>query len=106
VLVLNNVYVTGDVVRAARLRRESYLVTMRRTGDADPLKDLPLETFDSARFLEEVDGSNCENVIGFVPLPVGLVGPLLLDGKQVIIETRNYHMIGLYFTIQEWIRVP
>ena len=52
-----------------------YIEFMYNLGN---LNDLPLYTFDPRRFLDSVHGVNCENVVGFVAIPVGLVGPLPL----------------------------
>ena len=41
---------------------------------------LPAEHFD----YDQIYGVNCENVVGYVPLPVGVCGPLLVDGKEVL----------------------
>ena len=72
----------GDAVRAVRLRR-LYIEASGAAAD-QPSKDLgglPVGDIDPAAFYQSVLGTNCENVIGFVPLPVGIFGPLLLDGK-------------------------
>ncbi|CAD6246005.1 unnamed protein product [Miscanthus lutarioriparius] len=63
----------GDCRRAAGIRREA---VQRITGrDID---GLPLDGFDYASIL----GQCCELPVGYVQLPVGIAGPLLLDGQR------------------------
>ena len=39
-------------------------------------------TLDAAAFYGQVDGACAEMVVGYVPLPVGVAGPLLLNGSS------------------------
>ena len=41
----------------------------------------PVLPFTDVSF-SQVVGACCENVIGYMPLPVGVAGPLLLDGQN------------------------
>ena len=63
----------GDCERAVRLRR-SWLEST--TGVAPTT--LPYQHFD----YESVLGACAEMVVGYVPLPVGVAGPLLLNGRE------------------------
>ncbi|PWZ21178.1 3-hydroxy-3-methylglutaryl-coenzyme A reductase 1 [Zea mays] len=63
----------GDCRRAASLRREAL---RRMTGRG--VDGLPLDGMDYQAIL----GQCCEMPVGYVQLPVGVAGPLLLDGKQ------------------------
>ncbi|KAL2522149.1 hydroxy methylglutaryl CoA reductase 1 [Forsythia ovata] len=63
----------GDCKRAASIRREAL---QRITGKS--LEGLPLEGFD----YESILGQCCEMPVGYVQIPVGVVGPLLLNGTE------------------------
>ncbi|KAK7360372.1 hypothetical protein VNO77_02361 [Canavalia gladiata] len=63
----------GECRRAAAIRRE---VVQRITGRS--LEGLPVEGFD----YESILGQCCEMPIGYVQIPVGVAGPLLLDGSE------------------------
>ncbi|CAI0394297.1 unnamed protein product [Linum tenue] len=63
----------GDCKRAASIRRESL---QRITGRS--LSGLPLEGFD----YDSILGQCCEMPVGYVQIPVGIAGPLLLDGGE------------------------
>ncbi|XP_031094763.1 3-hydroxy-3-methylglutaryl-coenzyme A reductase-like [Ipomoea triloba] len=63
----------GDCKRAAAIRREAL---ERITGKS--LDGLPLENFD----YESILGQCCEMPVGYVQIPVGIAGPLLLDGEE------------------------
>lgn len=69
----------GDLERAVRIRR----AYVSRTSISKTLEhsELPLENYDYSRVM----GACCESVIGYMPLPVGIAGPLLIDGIQVFI---------------------
>ena len=63
----------GDCRRAAAIRREAL---ERTTGRC--LAGLPFDGFD----YESILGQCCELPVGYVQIPVGIAGPLLLDGRQ------------------------
>ncbi|PPS19160.1 hypothetical protein GOBAR_AA01470 [Gossypium barbadense] len=63
----------GDCKRAAAIRREAL---QRITGKS--LSGLPLDGFD----YESILGQCCEMPVGYVQIPVGIAGPLLLNGRE------------------------
>lgn len=65
----------GDTTRAVVVRRKA----ISKLSDC-PIIDsdkLPYKHYDYDR----VFGACCENVIGFIPIPLGVAGPLIIDGK-------------------------
>ncbi|CAI9261037.1 unnamed protein product [Lactuca saligna] len=63
----------GDCNRAVFIRR---VALERITGKS--LEGLPLDGFD----YESILGQCCEMPVGYVQIPVGIAGPLLLDGME------------------------
>ncbi|XP_046751611.1 3-hydroxy-3-methylglutaryl-coenzyme A reductase [Diprion similis] len=66
----------GDMERGVNLRRT---IVGRAGKFLDHLLDLPYKNYDYSKVL----GSCCENVIGYIPIPVGIAGPLLVDGELI-----------------------
>jgi hydroxymethylglutaryl-CoA reductase (NADPH) len=65
---------TGDHARAVRLRRQ---LMVNQHPKLAGMEALPLDNYD----YEVVHGKCCESVVGHLTIPVGLVGPLTLDGE-------------------------
>eukprot|EP00252_Welwitschia_mirabilis_P014939 TRINITY_DN33019_c0_g1_i1.p1 TRINITY_DN33019_c0_g1~~TRINITY_DN33019_c0_g1_i1.p1 ORF type:complete len:546 (+),score=64.91 TRINITY_DN33019_c0_g1_i1:115-1752(+) len=66
----------GDCKRAAIVRRKAVERMTRRS-----LEGLPVEGFDYDKIL----GQCCELPVGFVHVPVGVAGPLLIDDKEIFV---------------------
>ncbi|KAJ8124571.1 hypothetical protein O1611_g9069 [Lasiodiplodia mahajangana] len=72
-----------DCTRAVKVRR-SIISRTRATADTTSLLEtskLPYQNYN----WDQVLGACCENVIGFMPLPVGVAGPLVIDGQSYFI---------------------
>lgn len=80
----------GDAYRAVHLRRLYTASCLERTEGAArtaatparSMSAIPLASFDTPAFYASILNTNCEAVIGYVPYPLGIVGPLLVDGKE------------------------
>ncbi|PFH62203.1 hypothetical protein XA68_14610 [Ophiocordyceps unilateralis] len=72
-----------DRSRAVKIRRiaASQICEANGTAVAESLSKLPYENYDWNRIF----GACCENVIGYIPLPVGIAGPLTVDNKSYLV---------------------
>ncbi|XP_069021213.1 3-hydroxy-3-methylglutaryl-coenzyme A reductase-like isoform X2 [Embiotoca jacksoni] len=61
--------------RGVAIRRD---LLSPKLPDPSALACLPYRDYDYSKVM----GTCCENVIGYMPVPVGVAGPLLLDNKQ------------------------
>jgi len=69
----------GDLERAVKIRRKM----LERKANLSPsvLSNLPYTNY----AYEKVAGQCCENVLGYVPLPVGIVGPLKINDQNFFV---------------------
>lgn len=63
-----------DTTRAVAIRRQA--ISILSDSPVLATERLPYKNYDYDR----VFGACCENVIGYMPLPVGVIGPLVIDG--------------------------
>lgn len=66
----------GDYERAVVLRRMLYENILQQKLDL-----IPYTGYD----YNKVFGANCEIVIGYVPIPVGVVGPITINGEPIYV---------------------
>jgi len=67
--------VLGDLERAVFIRRA--LISRASSTQTLEHSDVPMAHYDYSRVL----GACCENVIGYMPIPLGIAGPLKIDGQ-------------------------
>lgn len=70
-----------DSERGVKIRREILAARMGFKSANDLLSSLSYKSYDYSKVLNAC----CENVLGFVEIPVGYAGPLILDGKKVFV---------------------
>lgn len=66
----------GDYERAVKIRRRLYESILDKKMDL-----IPYTGYD----YNKVFGANCEIVIGYVPLPLGVVGPMVMNGESLYV---------------------
>jgi hydroxymethylglutaryl-CoA reductase (NADPH) len=69
--------VLGDLERAVSIRRA--LVSRASITQTLETSLLPLHNY----HYDKVMGACCENVIGYMPIPVGIAGPMNIDGDMI-----------------------
>lgn len=66
----------GDFERAVGVRRSLYEHLLEKKLDLIPYHGYNYE---------KVFGANCEIVVGYIPIPVGIVGPLVINGEPIYV---------------------
>ncbi|XP_076369785.1 3-hydroxy-3-methylglutaryl-coenzyme A reductase-like isoform X3 [Tachypleus tridentatus] len=82
-LLLENEYIAAYKLESLLDNPERGVAIRRRfvtkvSNCYDQLRSLPYKNYDYSLVM----GACCENVVGYMPIPVGVAGPLVLDGKH------------------------
>ncbi|KAL5396187.1 hypothetical protein PMIN02_003442 [Paraphaeosphaeria minitans] len=70
----------GDKTRAVKVRR-GLVSRTHATRETSTLLERSLLPYKDYNY-ELVHGACCENVVGYLPLPVGVAGPIMVDGQN------------------------
>ncbi|KAF7450610.1 3-hydroxy-3-methylglutaryl coenzyme A reductase [Pyrenophora tritici-repentis] len=70
----------GDKTRAVKIRR-GLVSRTHATRETSTLLERSLLPYKDYNY-DLVHGACCENVVGYLPLPVGVAGPILVDGQN------------------------
>lgn len=71
--------IVDDPERGVKLRRQ--IIAENSRMPIDKMRNLPYKHFDYTKVMNVC----CENVLGYVQIPVGYAGPLILDGKRYFV---------------------
>ena len=64
-----------DFERAVNIRR---IIVEKKIGHSGILQSLPFQNYD----YQKIHGQCCENVIGYIQVPVGVAGPIIVNDKE------------------------
>lgn len=70
----------GDKTRAVKVRR-GVVSRTHATRETSPFLEHSLLPYKDYNY-DLVHGACCENVIGYLPLPLGVAGPIMIDGQN------------------------
>ncbi|KAJ4309318.1 3-hydroxy-3-methylglutaryl-coenzyme A (HMG-CoA) reductase isozyme [Neodidymelliopsis sp. IMI 364377] len=70
----------GDKTRAVKIRR-GLVARTHATRETSTLLERSLLPYENYNY-DLVHGACCENVVGYLPLPLGVAGPILVDGQN------------------------
>jgi hydroxymethylglutaryl-CoA reductase (NADPH) len=70
----------GDKTRAVKIRR-GVVARTHATRETSTLLERSLLPYKGYNY-DLVHGACCENVVGYLPLPLGVAGPILIDGQN------------------------